>query len=87
MHAIERPRLPRIGVLALGALLLAVAVLLLAGSRLGDLGPSSGSASGGPAASPPAPIHSAGAAASSWLTNPFAAPFHVVLPWNTAGGR
>ena len=42
MHAIERPYLPRIGVLTLGAVLLAVVVLLLAASRVGDVGLSSG---------------------------------------------
>lgn len=81
MHAIERPHLPRIGVLALSALLLAIVVLLLAASRVGDIG--SGSASSGAATGLPTKIHTTAPAAWSWFTNPFAAPFRVVLPWNT----
>ena len=66
MHAIERPHLPRIGVLALGAVLLAIVVLLLAASRVGDIGLSSSSASSGASTAPPASIHSAPSAASSF---------------------
>jgi hypothetical protein len=87
MHAIERPHLPRIGILALGAVLLALVVLLLAASRAGDIGLSSGSTSSAATTTPPAEIHSMPAAASPWFTNPFAAPFHVVLPWNAATRR
>jgi hypothetical protein len=43
MHAIEHPNLPRIGGLALGAVLVAIAVLLLAATRVGDIGFRSGS--------------------------------------------
>jgi hypothetical protein len=84
MHAIERPHLPRIGVPALGAVLLAVVVLLLAASRVGDNGISFRSASSGAPTAPPAEIHSGLPVASSWFTSPFAAPVRVVLPWHTA---
>lgn len=87
MHAIERPRLPRIGVLALGAILLAIVVLLLAASRLGDIGVTAGSASIGAVVSPPANTRSAPLVASSWFSNPFRVPFRVILPWNTPTRR
>lgn len=87
MHAIERPHLPRIGILALGAVVLAIVVLLLAASRVGDIGWSSGAASSGAPAGPPAKIDSAAPAAPSWFANPFAPPFRVVLPWNTPSRR
>jgi hypothetical protein len=84
MHAIERPYLPRTGVLALGAVFLAIVLLLLlAASRVGDIGLTSSSGASGASTAPPAATHSAPSAASLWLTNPFATPFHVVLPWNT----
>lgn len=85
MHAIERPYLPRIGVLTLGAVLLEIVVLLLAASRVGDVGLSSGSASSGTATGLPATIHSA--PMSSSFTNPFGVPFRVVLPWTAASRR
>jgi hypothetical protein len=88
MHAIERPRLPRVGVVALGALALAIVVLLLAASRLGDIGLSSHSASTDAATGASAQNRSAPPVASSWLwSNPFKAPFRVVLPWNTPARR
>jgi hypothetical protein len=86
MHAIEHPHLPRMGVLALGAALLAIVVLLLAASRLGGIGLSAGSASSGPAAVP-ARSHSAPPAAAWALNNPFASPFRVTLPWTTTSRR
>jgi len=85
MHALERPQLPRIGALALGAVLLAIVVLLLAASRVGDIGMSSNTASSAPA--PTTAISHAGPASSNWLMSPFASPFHVVLPWSAPTGR
>jgi preprotein translocase subunit SecG len=87
MHAIERPHLPRTGIFAVSAVLLAIVVLLLAPSRGGDIGLSSGSESSAATTTTQAKIHSTAPAASSWFTNPFAAPFHVVLPWNAAARR
>jgi hypothetical protein len=86
MHAIAHPHLPRIALLALGAVVLALVVLLLAAARLGDISPSSGSASSGAAAGAPANVHNA-PAASSWVTTPFEAPFRLVLSWNPRNGR
>ena len=87
MHAIERPHLPRIGVLALSAVLLTMVVLLVAASRLGDIGLGAGSASSGTVTGQPARVHSAPPPASTWFSNPFAQPFHVVLPWNAPTRR
>lgn len=85
MHAIETPQLPRISVLALGAILLAIVVLLIAASRVADIGGSSGFSSG--AATAPAAVASVRTATSPWSANPFASPFHVVAPWTTATRR
>lgn len=87
MHAIERPHLQRIGVLALGAVVLAIVVLLLAAARAGDIGLSSVSASSGTATGPPATVRTAPSPAASWFANPFAPPFRVVLPWKTPTRR
>jgi hypothetical protein len=87
MHAIERPRLPRISVLAVGAVLLAIVVLLLAAARVRDISLSSGSAPSGAKAGPPVTIHSARRAGSSWVTSAFAVQSRVVLPWNTTTRR
>lgn len=86
MHAIERPLLPRFGLLGLGAVLLAIVVLLLAASRLGDIGVSAGTASSGAVKAPAAHISRTPLAASSWFANPFAVPVHSV-PWPTAPRR
>ena len=87
MHAMAHPHLPRIGVLTLGVILMAVVLLLLAATRVGDirLGSSPGSTS--PATARAAAIHYARPAASPWSTNPFASPFHIVLPWSSAARR
>jgi hypothetical protein len=82
MHAIERPHLPRIGVIALSAALLALVALLLAAWRLGGTTMSSGVASSGASSVAPVEARSAVPATSSWFTNPFAAPFRVDTPWN-----
>jgi hypothetical protein len=87
MHAIERPRLPRVGVLALGAVLLVIVVLLLTAYRIGDIRITSSSGSSTTATSPGAKIQYARAPASSWLTNPFISPFRVVVSWTTAARR
>jgi hypothetical protein len=78
MHAIERPLLSRTALLALGAVLLAIVVLLLAASRLGDTGLSAGTASTGAPASPPATAPRTALVASSWFANPFVVPVHAV---------
>lgn len=90
MHAIERPHLPRVGFLALGAVLLAITVLLLAASRVEDIGVSSTSESTRAASVPAATaatINEARPVGSSAFTNAFASPFHVALPWPKATGR
>jgi ABC-type glycerol-3-phosphate transport system substrate-binding protein len=87
MHAIERPHLPRMASLALGAVLLAVVVLLLAASRVGDLGMSSTASSTPPAASTPATLHHAWRTSPSAFTNVFSSPFHAALPWASAPRR
>jgi hypothetical protein len=85
MHAIERPLLPRIGLLALGTVVLAFVVMLLAASRLGDLGLSAGSAANSAFTSPGAGIRIPPPA--SWYANPFAVPVRAVLPWSSANRR
>ncbi len=87
MHAIDRPQLPRIGMLALSAALLAIVIVLLIASRLGDVGAGLGAGSPGVATYPPATFNSMRPADSSWLANPFASPFHVTLPWTAANRR
>lgn len=87
MHAIERPHLQRVGVMALGGVLLAIVVLLLAASRVGDIGIGSGASSSARVIGPATAIHRTSPGASSWLASPFASPFRVVLPWMTATRR
>ena len=87
MHAIEHPHLPRVGLMALGALLLAIIVLLLAASRIGGIGANSTSATSGAATIQAAAVHRPGSAGPSWYANPFASPFHVVAPWAKPAGR
>ena len=87
MHALERPHLPRIGGLALGAVLLAIVVLLLAASQPSDIGVGSPPASSGAIAGPPAAAHGQALAAPSWFTNPLGALFRVGLPWGERAER
>jgi hypothetical protein len=87
MHAIAHPHLPRIGVLALGAILMAVVLLLLAATRVGDIRLGSSPGSAAPATTRAATIHYGRPAISSWSANPFASPFHVVLPWSNVARR
>jgi hypothetical protein len=91
MHAIERPQLSRVGVLALSAVLLAIVVLLLAAARVGEIGTTSGSVSAAASGSGAAPLSAAAnharPAVGSWPANPFASPFRVVTPWPTATDR
>ncbi len=86
MHAIERPHLPRVGLLALGVLV-AIVVLLLAAPRVGDLGVSATSDSSGTAASATATTINHSLTNGAAFTNAFASPFHVVVPWAKATGR
>ena len=81
MHAIERPYLPRVGLRTLGTVLLAIVVLLLAASRVGGIDANSTSAARGALLGRTAAAGRSGLVGSSWLTNGFASPFHVALPW------
>jgi len=83
LHAIH-PHSPRVLIVALVAALLTTAILWALAPRLGDLGIGS---SANPAHAT-VPARSAVLAAPvprqsqpSWLTNPLASPFNVVLPW------
>jgi len=84
MHAIDRPQLPRLGAFALAAVILAIVVPLLAATRVGDIGLSSGFGSSGAATAPAAGAPSASPTITSWFLNPFAAPIRATLPWSTA---
>ncbi len=87
MHAIEHPHLSRSGLMALGAVILAILVLLVAAARVGGIGANSRADTGGPAVGPRTTAHSSWSPAASWYANAFASPFHVVLPWARATGR
>ncbi len=87
MHAIERPHLSRVGLMALGAMLMAIIVLLLAASRLGGIGAASTSHAAGAAIGPKAAVHAQGPSTGSQFRNAFAPPFPVVLSWATPRGR
>jgi hypothetical protein len=87
MHAIAHPHLPRTGVLALGVIVMAIAVLLLAASRAGDIRLASSPGSPAPATTRVTAIDQARPTPSLWSTGPFASPFHAVLPWSSAIGR
>jgi hypothetical protein len=86
MYAMQRPHLPRLGLLALAAVL-AMIVMLLAASRLGDVG--TDSSSGATAAVPRQAVSSPTAAPTDtvWLRNAFASPFKIVSPWSLPAHR
>jgi hypothetical protein len=80
MHALDRQHFPRIGTIALAATLLAIVLMLLAASRVGDIG-IGGSSVGTSFATRPAA--STPARTPIWVTHPFASPFRVTLPWRS----
>lgn len=81
MHAIDRPHIPRLGLMALGAILLAIIVLLLAASRVGEIGANATPNATAAPVSHTATVHNWRPAGPSWLANPFVSPFRVALPW------
>jgi len=87
MHAIERPYLSRVGLTALGVMLVAIIVLLLAASRLDGIGASSPSNATGAAVGPAAAVHPLTPAGVSPFTDALATPFRVVVSWTTPHGR
>lgn len=84
MHAIERPHVSRVGLMALGAVVLAILVGLLAAYRVGEIGGGSTSGVSGAVTGQTVAVHGSGSAGSSWYANPFASPFHVAFPWARA---
>lgn len=88
MHAIERPHLPRVGLLGLAAVLVAIVALFLAASVGREFGMSSGSSPGRGLAGKTARTSYQAGADSSAFTNVFVPPFHaVVFPWTEVDGR
>lgn len=89
MHALEHPHPSRIGLLTLGAVVLAIVVLLLAAARLGGIGASSRAAASLSASSPQATARTSWPAAwpRYFNSNVFASPFHIAFPWTRVRGR
>jgi ABC-type transporter Mla subunit MlaD len=81
MHAIERPHLPRVALMYLGVVLVAIMVLLLVVAGAADSGGSFGPGPRGVATARSTGISTGSPASRAEFQNPFVVPFSARSPF------